>query len=138
MNNYGMQAKAHWQRWLPTRYASLPDPDRHFTELGQQVAAQIGDLTMRLAGPDQPGEGYLEKVGRLNAARAQAQEIVLRESVLLEPEPGMRDLNPDEREDPTEPEPTAELAMMVTDWAPVVEDPTSSYWSRLGEQEQTS
>ncbi len=32
---------------------------------------------MQLAGPDPVGEGYLEKVGRLNAARMQAEEKVL-------------------------------------------------------------
>ena len=34
-----------------------------------------------LAGKDTPGEGYLEKVGRLNAAKMQAEEIVLAETV---------------------------------------------------------
>ena len=37
-------------------------------------------------GPDPVGEGYLEKVGRLNAARMQAEEIVLSELILPAPE----------------------------------------------------
>jgi len=47
------------------------------------------------AGPgrpdDQPGQGYLGKAGRLGQARRQAEEIVLAEMVLLEPEPGAED-----------------------------------------------
>lgn len=132
MNSYGMQAKAHWQRWLPSRYASLSDPDSHFTELGRQVETRIGELTMELAGPDQPSEGYLKKVGRLNNARSRATEIVLRESVLLDPEPETQDLA--EEPDSEEKSPGATRAPMLTDWIPVVEQPSDPYWSQLREQ----
>lgn len=37
---------------------------------------QTADLTMQLAGPDQPGEDYLAKLGRINNARSRAAEIV--------------------------------------------------------------
>ncbi|WP_035777109.1 hypothetical protein, partial [Arthrobacter sp. H5] len=37
---------------------------------------QVGELQYKLAGPDPKGETYLEKVGRLNASRMQAEEIV--------------------------------------------------------------
>ena len=88
MNHYGTMAQRHWQRWLPERYAAIQDPDSFFSTLGEEVAQQIGDLSLDLAGDDPPGEGYLEKLGRLNMARLQAEEIVLKERVLLEPEPG--------------------------------------------------
>jgi hypothetical protein len=52
-----------------------------------------------LEGPDLPGEGYLEKVGRLNMARMQAEELVLREVILLEPEPETAKTD-DDQEDP--------------------------------------
>src|SRR5215472_9522277 len=80
-------AKSHWAQWLPTRYATISDPDSYFSILGQDVARQIEDLTQDLAGDDQPGEEYLAKAGRLTAARSQAEEIVLSERVLLAPEP---------------------------------------------------
>lgn len=127
MNSYGMQAKAHWQRWLPTRYAGLTDPESFFTELGQRVETRIGDLMMELAGPDQPEAGYLETVGRLNNARARATEIVLRESVLLDPEPGTEEMGEDPTSDPVD-------GPMLTDWIPVVENLTDPYWSQLREQ----
>ena len=87
MNSYGRQAMEHWRRWLPARYRSITDPEAFFSMLGQQAESQILDLAEQLEGPDLPGEGYPEKVGRLNMARKQAQEWVLREVILLDPEP---------------------------------------------------
>jgi hypothetical protein len=88
MNHYAAMAQAHWARWLPTRYAAITDPDSFFSDLGTRVSDQIDQLALELAGDDPPGESYLEKAGRLGAARHQAEEIVLPEEVLLPPEPG--------------------------------------------------
>ncbi|GAY07937.1 hypothetical protein [Pseudonocardia sp. N23] len=91
MNRYAQQAMSHWRRWLPQRYVSIPQPERFFTELGEQVESQIIELTQTLAGDDPPGEGYMSKLGRLNMARLQAEEIVLGELVLLPAEPGVEE-----------------------------------------------
>ena len=88
MNQYGTTAQRHWARWLPERYAAIQDPVSFFSTLGEDVARQIADLTPELAGDDPPGEDYLVKVGRLNMARLQAEEIILPEQILLPPEPG--------------------------------------------------
>ena len=88
MNRYGLMAQQHWAQWLPARYAAIEDPDSFFSDLGKQVADRIDALALQLAGDDQPGEGYLGKAGRLGQARNQAEEIVLAEMVLLDPEPG--------------------------------------------------
>jgi len=88
MNHYGTAAQRHWARWLPQRYAAIPDPGSFFSDLGDQAARRIADLALDLAGDDPPGEEYLAKVGRLNMARLQAEEIVLPELILLPPEPG--------------------------------------------------
>ncbi len=88
MNYYGEMASRHWARWLPNRYAAIEDPDSFFSDLGSQAEARIDALADELAGDDQPGEGYLGKVGRLGQARRQAEEIVLPEMILPEPEPG--------------------------------------------------
>ena len=87
MNHYGLQARNHWARHLPGRYAALPDPETFFTDLGNQAARQISDLMVDLAGDDQPGEGFMRKQGRLNMARLRAEEIVLPELTLLPAEP---------------------------------------------------
>lgn len=93
MNRYGTMAHDHWRRWLPARYRTIPDPDSYFSTLGVQVADQIDTLAARIAGPDEPGEGYLAKVDRLRGARRQAEEIILAEQVLLPPE-----TDPDDRQ----------------------------------------
>jgi len=87
MNRYATTARRHWERWLPQRFQSIPNPTEFFADLGEQVASQIEDLEAELAGEDPPGESYLAKVGRLNNARQRAEEFVLREQVLLAPEP---------------------------------------------------
>ena len=87
MNRYGLMAQRHWAQWLPRRYATISEPDSYFSTLGQEVAQQIEELTLELAGDDQPGEEYLAKAGRLTAARSRAEEIVLPQRVLLAPEP---------------------------------------------------
>ena len=76
MNYYGEIAMRHWARWLPSQYAAIEDPDSFFSDLGSRAEHRIADLAYQFAGDDQPGEGYLGKVGRLA------------EMILLEPEPG--------------------------------------------------
>jgi hypothetical protein len=91
VNKYGAMAERHWRRWLPSRVAAMEDPTSFFSELGEEVSDQVEDLTMDLAGDDPPGETYLDKVGRLNMARLRAEEMVLPETVLLPPEPGVEE-----------------------------------------------
>jgi len=88
MNYYGEMAQRHWARWLPRQYAAIEDPDSYFSDLGNQVEARIDELADELAGDSPRGEGYLARAGRIGQARRQAEEIVLTEMVLLEPEPG--------------------------------------------------
>ncbi|MBQ1076427.1 hypothetical protein KBX06_25205 [Micromonospora sp. C31] len=130
MNRYGAQAQRHWQTYLPNRYAALiaegTDLNSFFSTLGDQALAQIEDLTRQLAGPDPTGEGYLDKLGRLNEARMAAEEQVLPELILIDPEtnetspPGTQSPPPRTDQD---------------DWIPMVEDPTDPRWQEIAEQE---
>ncbi len=86
MNEYGTMAQRHWKRWLPTRYSQIPDPDKFFATLGEEIQTRVQELSTALAGNDPPKEEYLEKVGRLNMARLNAEGQALRELALLEPE----------------------------------------------------
>ena len=86
MNRYGARAQRHWKRWLPKRYSQLNEPDSFFSNLGEEVEERIEELWLSLAGPDPGGEEYMEKLGRLNMARLNAESAVLREAVLLPPE----------------------------------------------------
>ena len=101
MNKYGWIAKKHWTEFRPIALAELPDSGEFFSTLGEQMEARIIDLTIQMEGSDSPGEGYLEKVGRLNAAKMQAEEIVLAETVYSTVE--------GEEEDGTDPERFAAL-----------------------------
>ena len=125
MNHYGSQAMTHWRTWLPNRYATIPNPEEFFEDLGRQVQTEIAQLSTQLAGEDPPGESYLDKVGRLNMARTRAEEIVLRERVLLAPEPGA---DPEASEEPVPADP-------ADGWIPLIEDETSPYWAQVRERE---
>ena len=98
MNRYGAMARRHWERWLPQQYAAISDLEGFFTTLGEDVARQIDELTDALADDDRPGEGYLAQVRRLTMARIVAEEIILPDRVLPDPEPGASD---DENDEPS-------------------------------------
>ena len=95
MNRYGDAAMRHWRRWLPRRFETIANPQEFFSNLGERVAEEVELLADHLAGPDRPGEGYLGKVGRLETAKARAEERILAELVFLPPEAGV---DPDEDE----------------------------------------
>ncbi len=86
MNRYGVIAQRHWARWLPRQYAAISDPESFFTALGEEVARQIDDLADDLPGEIRQGDSYLAHVGRLFAARAIAEELILPQRVLPEAE----------------------------------------------------
>jgi hypothetical protein len=86
VNRYGEMARSHWAKWLPQAYAAIPEPDSFFSAIGQEAARQVDELASQLAGDSQPGQGYLERAGRLTAARSQAEEVILPQRVLPPPE----------------------------------------------------
>ena len=97
MNEYGAMARDHYRRWRPAAYAEITDPESYFTDLGDRVAQEISRLwaELRARAGNPPGEDYIARVGRLNALRKQAEEIVLADLVLLPPEPGASADDPD-------------------------------------------
>jgi hypothetical protein len=99
MNKYAHLAIRHWQKTDPDRYNAIPASEREtfFTELGERAESEIQQLQDQLAGPDPGNETYFEKVGRLNMARLQAEEIVLPDLILI-PEPSRE--KDEEMEDP--------------------------------------
>jgi hypothetical protein len=122
MNRYGRQAQEHWVKWRPHQLSQIPDPEAFFSSLGLQVETQVELLARDLAGDDPSGEGYLQKVGRLRMARLDAEAQLLREMVLLPPEPGHPEYDPED-------DPSSELSgdpgrprtfPAQTEWLPVV------------------
>ena len=87
MNRYGEQAMEHWKENRPRAYRELEDPQEFFTDLGEEIAQEVETRARDLAGKEPEGEGYLQRLQRLNTARLEAEGAVLRERVLLEEEP---------------------------------------------------
>lgn len=84
MNHYGALALRHWETTRARELAQLENPDRFFTELGEQVAAEIQRRAQALEAP--MSEDYLANLGMLNEARAAAESEVLRELIFTEPQ----------------------------------------------------
>lgn len=85
MNQYGRRAQRHWQEFRPGHIAEIDDPEAFFTELGVDVQNEVRVrwTAERLSAPAVPGESYLERAGRLQQLRHEAESEVLRELVLL-------------------------------------------------------
>lgn len=140
MNQYGDMAMKHWRDWLPERFEQIDNPQEFFSTLGQQLAEQIEELADHLAGPDLPGESYLDKVGRLNVARKQAEEKILHEYAFLDPEAGDED---DETEMDDTPAGQAvrfsvEIGSMLEAMSQEVEESRAARWDRARSEAHAS
>ena len=122
MNRYGIIAQRHWARWLPRQYAVISDPESFFTRLGEEVAQQIDDLTDELVGEIKQSDSYLAHVGRLFAARAIAEKIILPQRVLPEAE-----LATDDDQEDMEPE---------REERPMVVDRNHPSWAEVNAEQQ--
>ncbi|HRD59303.1 MAG TPA: hypothetical protein PLZ93_01040 [Nocardioides sp.] len=78
MNPYGTRMREHYAKHRATELAAIADPESFFEGLGLQIEAEIDTLADQIAGPSDPSEGYLERVGRLSEARISAESEVLR------------------------------------------------------------
>lgn len=88
MNQFGAMAQDHWRRHRPAELAQLEDPERYFTELGEQVLAEIRGRREALESQSRGelGDGFLATLGRLNEIQSTVESDVLREMVYTEPE----------------------------------------------------
>lgn len=126
MGRIATLAEEHYKKYLPKTYQGLSDPAEFFRNLETEADQQIDDLTDRLAGPDLPTETFEDRAGRLKNARARAEELVMRETVLLDPATVETERDPQETDYPsttdplTPPEPETpedrELAAAMTDF----------------------
>ncbi|MET8676059.1 hypothetical protein ABZW18_00240 [Streptomyces sp. NPDC004647] len=97
MNGYGRRAQRHWQEFRPQQAAGLDDPEAFFAQLGTDAAREVSTLwsAERLAEPLVEGESFLERAGRFQRMRQEAESAVLGELVLLPAE-----ADPDLLDDP--------------------------------------
>jgi hypothetical protein len=99
VNRFGREAMENWRTLAPAAFAQIPNPSKHFSELGVVAQSQWADLWPQLVTPDVPGEDFFHKAGRIEAAKMSATEIIRAEMLLppaevLEPEEGENDPDP--------------------------------------------
>lgn len=79
MNSYGARMREHYAKHRVTELAAIEDPETFFEHLGLRISEEIQALADQIAGPSNPSEGYLERLGRLTEAKVTAESEVLRE-----------------------------------------------------------
>lgn len=98
MNQYGAIFQKHWETYRPRETAALRDPEAFFTELGEQAAEEIEQLTETLHAQHQeqqpPGNSFLANLGQRGNARMTAESTVLRE-MLPPSEDELEPINPE-------------------------------------------
>lgn len=83
MNRYGEAARDHWMRTSPDQVTKLQNTEEFFDRLGEDIWTEIQRLKDELAGAAPPGEKDLERLARLQTARATAEDEVMRRMVYL-------------------------------------------------------
>lgn len=89
-NRYGAMAQDHMARYLPGRYAEIPDPATYFSDLGEEAAHAVEEVARSMGASattsSTEDESYLARRGLMNMAHLRAEELVLAEMVFLTPE----------------------------------------------------
>lgn len=86
MNRYGQLALDHNRTHRPVAYSQISDPNRFFTEAGEQIATQVTRLRDEILGPARPSESPEDYRRRSYQALATAEELTLAGHHLLQAE----------------------------------------------------
>lgn len=82
MNKYGQLAMERVHAEATEVFRQIEDPETVFEELGERIEAEVVTLTNALEETSStPGEGYLDRVGRLGTVLRQAEEIAMHEAL---------------------------------------------------------
>ncbi len=86
MDPFGRRAMDYARQHCPRQYAAIPDPVSFFTNLGEEMRAQVTAAEEALAhapgGPDPTTpEGWRQRLGQANMARLMIEERVFSEMV---------------------------------------------------------
>lgn len=87
MNRFGQMALDHNRQHRPDAYSQIPDPDPFFTQVGEEIAAEVTQLRDQLLGPGRPGETLEDYRLRSYQASATAEELTLADHYLFQPGP---------------------------------------------------
>lgn len=94
VNHYGRTAQNHWAQHAPQQLQAIEEPERFFTEMGEEIATQISELTAHLetipslsvetAGSlGDNGGSYVDQVASKMTARRIAEEVVMNQMVWI-------------------------------------------------------
>lgn len=81
MNEFGDLVQRHWERERPTELATIEDPQAYFTQVGEEIAAEIQrrvDAEEHHT-QDEISEDYLANLAHLTTLRARIETEVLDE-----------------------------------------------------------
>jgi len=90
MNLWGEEAKEHWELHRPVSYAALTDPDRYFTELGEEASERyiaLRDSFLEGINPNDGTTTWAKFPDQVAQADQKAREIVKQEMIFLPPTP---------------------------------------------------
>ena len=99
-----------WQALAPAAFSQIPEPNKFFSELGMQAHQQWMNLWPQMVDPDEPGEDFFHKAGRITAAKMRAEEIV-RADLLTPPADSQ-----EQDEDLAAPDPLAEVYQALQEY----------------------
>jgi hypothetical protein len=73
---YVRRIKTHYEQFVPERLAEIPEDlrDSFFSDLAREISDLVESYELALRGPDRPDEPFMERIGRFNMAKLQAEE----------------------------------------------------------------
>lgn len=86
MNRYAQIALDQHRRHRPLEHSLIGDPTRFFTEIGTQIQAEVTSLRDEILGPPRTGETPEDYRLRSYQALTAAQETILADHHLFQPE----------------------------------------------------
>lgn len=95
MNRYAQIALDQHRRNRPIEHSQITDPTEFFTEIGDQIQAQVTSLRDEILGPARPGESIEDYRLRSYHALRTAEELVLADCFTPSPAESPEDLEDD-------------------------------------------
>lgn len=85
VNHYGQMAWDHWRQHRPEDLATIEDPTRFFSELGEQVAETVLERTEQLLASQEKATGFVARYAQEQTARQTAEDETLRTMAFTDP-----------------------------------------------------
>lgn len=100
MNEYGHTAYDRTRQHRPDSFSQIPDPDRFFEQVGDEIAAEVSRLRDEILGQPRPGETLEEYRHRSYQALRTAEEMTIADHPMFQPTPDTNTTVEDWSDDP--------------------------------------